>query len=106
MAKGISVTVLQMPDLLKLANGLVGNGEHVSTIKAACETIYGHGVADDVSGNVEAPTGHFYRVAQWIVVTDSQGFSDLYTYASEEEAVEEFNKLDAEYAKWWGDDSP
>lgn len=75
----------------------------VSTVLEACEALYLSGTPDDVSGNVEAPCGHFYRVARWIVTTDSQGFTDLNTYQDESEALEAFERLSEEYQKW--DDS-
>jgi hypothetical protein len=61
------------------------------------------GCADEVSGNVDAPTGHFYRVAAQIVTTDSQGFSSVTSFDSLAAAKAEFQRLDAEYAKWDGD---
>jgi hypothetical protein len=66
----------------------------------ACETFYLHGTADDVSGDVEAPTGHFYRVARWIVRTDSQGFKDLEELETEDEARAAFETLETEYDAW------
>lgn len=65
-----------------------------------CETIYLNGFSDDCSGDVDCPTGHFYRVARWIVETDSHGFSYLTAFIKESQAVEYFEACDREYAAW------
>lgn len=70
----------------------------------ALEAFAGNGSADEVSGNVESPTGHFFRVDRWIVVTDSQGFRDVQTYDTESEAEVAFRSMDEEYIQWAGDD--
>lgn len=72
----------------------------LETVKEACEAFYGHGFADESSGNVEAPTGHFYRVARWIAVTNSQGFTDLHEFETEAEAKADFAERAAEYDEW------
>lgn len=64
------------------------------------EELYGHGMADEVSGDVEAPTGHFYRVDRWIVTTDSRGFREIDAFPTEGYAHNVFESLDAEYAEW------
>lgn len=69
-----------------------------------CEEIYGNGFADEVSGDVEAPTGHFYRVHNCVVVTNSNGFSDLTEYPNESEAIGAFEALDESYSAWCDDD--
>jgi hypothetical protein len=74
----------------------------IDTVLEACEEYYMNGTYDDVSGDVEAPTGHFYRIGRYIVVTDSQGFSEFHNYSNENEAVEAFSDMDEEYAKWDG----
>jgi hypothetical protein len=73
---------------------------HESSLLAALESFYMDGVADDVDGDVESPLGHFYRVDRWIVVTDSQGFHDVRTYANVDEAKSEFAKLQQEFDRW------
>lgn len=72
----------------------------VSTVLEACEAFYMGGCPDDVSGDVEAPCGHFYRVARWIVTTDSQGFTGLDAYQDEHEALEAFERLSEDYQEW------
>lgn len=67
------------------------------------EETYMNGFADEVSGDVEAPTGHFYRVGQYIVVTNSQGFKTIYDHRCEEEAEVQFDTMNEEYCEW--DDS-
>lgn len=64
------------------------------------EAFYMNGTPDEQSGNVEAPTGHFYRVDRWIVVTNSQGFKDVYSHDSADEAEAEFVKLLDAYLEW------
>lgn len=63
-----------------------------------------NGSSDDESGDVESPTGYFYRVHRWIVTTNSQGFDDIETYDNEAEAIEAFNRRNEEYCQWAGDD--
>lgn len=68
------------------------------------EEIYMDGMADYVSGDVEAPTGHFYLIDCQMVTTDSQGFRCVENFNSMREAKEEFEKREREYAEWeWGD---
>jgi hypothetical protein len=74
----------------------------VKTILEALEAFYGNGFADEVSGDVDSPVGHFYRVDRWIVSTDSRGFRDVWNYANIAEAKREFQLLDEEYSKWDG----
>jgi hypothetical protein len=68
-----------------------------------CETAYMDGVADDVSGDVECLTGHFYRVGRHVIVTDSQGFRNRYSFDTVEEAKRNFAELDREYGDWLGE---
>jgi hypothetical protein len=72
-----------------------------------CEQVYMDGCADEISGDVEAPMGHFYRVGRFIVTTDSQGFHSLSEYADEETAHYEFEQAAVAYAEWdsWNDDA-
>lgn len=67
------------------------------------EEIYMDGMADYVSGDVEAPTGHFYLVGCQIVTTDSQGFTGVEDFMSEAKAMEEFNKRNKSYNSWMDD---
>lgn len=70
----------------------------------ACETFYMNGCADAVGGDVESPTGHFYRVHRWIVTTDNYGFKDIETYDTETEAIVAFEQRADEYTQWAGED--
>src|SRR4029077_2186483 len=73
----------------------------VKTIMDALEAFYGHGMTDEMSGNVECPsTGHFYRVDRWIVTTDDRGFRADWIYGTIAEAQSEFQKLEDEFSKW------
>ena len=70
-----------------------------------CEAVYMDGCADAVSGDVEAPTGHFYRVDNCIVATDDRGFKSFDAYEAAWEAADVFASLDEEYGEWLhGDD--
>jgi hypothetical protein len=70
------------------------------TLLAALEHFYGNDSTDEQSGDVEAPTGHFYRVDRWIVQTDSAGFNSIYTYDTEDEAKLEFVKMENDFDVW------
>ncbi len=72
----------------------------VSTLLEALETFYLNGTADEISGDVDSPVGHFYRVDRWIVTTDSQGFHSVWNYATIEAASSEFHRLDEDYSQW------
>jgi len=76
------------------------NDKTIETVLEACEANYLNGIYDDVSGDVEAPCGHFYIIERWIVVTDSQGFTNLHWFDNREEAEKAFEKLDEAYAEW------
>lgn len=52
---------------------------------------------------MEAITGHFYRVANWTVCTDSQGFHSVVEHPSEDEAKCVFNRLNRDYGIWLDD---
>jgi hypothetical protein len=67
---------------------------------AWAEEHFMNGMADEVSGNMDAPTGHFYRVERWIVTTNSQGFSDIDEYADWFTAHCEFESRDEKYGEW------
>lgn len=72
----------------------------IATVKDAILALHGHGVADDTTGNVEAPCGHVIRVDRWIVRTDSQGFTDLEEYGNVETARKWFAEYEDDYADW------
>jgi hypothetical protein len=74
--------------------------EGVTSLVDALDVLWGTGFSDDESGNVDAPTGHFFRVAHWIVTTDSQGFRSVEAFGSLGEAVREFHRRDEEYSEW------
>lgn len=67
---------------------------------AALEVFYMNGSTDEFGGDVEAPTGHFYRVDRWIVITDSQGFHQIVTANNEDDAKREFVKLQNDFDVW------
>lgn len=88
-------------ELIAEARGL---GDDVKNLLDALNTIWGHGFSDESSGTVEAPCGHFFRVEHWIVTTDSQGFHNVETYDTIEDAMSEFLHRDQEYAAWLDDE--
>lgn len=67
---------------------------------AYAESCFGNGVADYVSGDVESPTGHYYRVECNVIVTDSYGFTCLYAYSSIDKARQAVDYLDSRYEQW------
>lgn len=88
-------------ELIKIANESLGEEpRRIEGVLDACETFYTNGMYDQISGDVEAPTGHFYRVDRWIVSTNSQGHSEAITYANESEAIQAFRELDRQYYEW------
>ena len=84
-------------------------GHHFDGIKdserllPALEIFYMSGSTDDLSGDVDAPTGHFYRVARWIVRTDSAGFHAVIAYDDTSAAVDAFDELSQEFSAWEGE---
>jgi hypothetical protein len=72
----------------------------INSLQDALEVNYMNGNYDNLSGDVDAPTGHFYIIEQWILVTDSQGNKIVQSYESPVEAETAFNKLEADYDEW------
>jgi hypothetical protein len=91
-------------DLIREARKNLGEPDsESSTIKTlldALEAFYMNGCADEVSGDVEGPTGHFYRVSRWIVTTDSQGFKSVDGWPNVMAAEKAFGDADCEYREW------
>jgi hypothetical protein len=77
----------------------------VGSVLTACEAFYMNGTPDEMSGEVDSVTGHFYRVDRWIVRTDSQGFKELFTFDTDDDAMVEFQQMEQRYAAWEGDDA-
>jgi hypothetical protein len=94
---------MSQTDIIEQARADLGEPT-ISNLVEALEAFYGHGFADQRSGDVESPTGHFYRVHRWVVTTDSQGFNEVAEFDSEAEARERFSTLDDEYSEWGSDD--
>ena len=78
--------------------------EVIETLKDALEVMYTNGSFDEVGGDVEAPTGHYYQIDRWIVVTDIRGNHTIHTHESIEEAEAAFDELEAEYEAWTDDE--
>lgn len=72
----------------------------LSTVKDAILALHGHGVADEVTGDVEAPCGHVILVDRWIVVTDERGFTELTDYETANDARAAFAEHEDAYADW------
>jgi hypothetical protein len=75
-------------------------GEKVGTLLEALEAFYGHGFADEFSGDVDSPEGFFYRVHRWIVDVDTQGWKSITGHDSEDQAKADFAVRDAAYSDW------
>lgn len=86
-------------ELIALARENLGDPT-IDTVEEAVLAFHGHGVADGVTGNVEAPTGHVIRVDRWIVLTNVQGFHTLEDYESPEIATARFANYEDAYADW------
>ncbi len=91
----VAQCLLDFPDNFEAPNELLARD-----VLEACEVYYMNGCYDDLSGDSEAPTGHFYRIHRWIVTTNSQGFRFLDTFDNEDEASKAFKQRDDEYSEW------
>lgn len=80
-------------------------GEPVTSLKEALEACYMNGFYDDMSGEAQSPTGHFYRIERWIVVTDNYGFSEVLSYYNDAKAKEAFELMENDYLYWLGDEA-
>ena len=69
----------------------------------AAEEAYMTGFADEVDGDVEAPIGHFFRVGNVIVTTNTLGFKDAFAFLYEDDAKEQFRLLSRGYYYWLND---
>lgn len=78
--------------------------QNISTIKEALEACYMNGDYDDIGGEVEAPTGHYYMIENWIVITDDLGNKTVTAYPTEEEAEKVFDLLERDYTIWLGNE--
>lgn len=61
-------------------------------------------VADETSGDVEAPTGWFARCGRYVVSTDSQGFWYADRYTTRALAAAAFTRADAQFSAWFDQD--
>ncbi len=91
----VAQCLLDFPDNFEAPNELLARD-----VLEACEVYYMSGCYDNLSGDSEAPTGHFYTIHRFMVTTDSQGFRTLNVFDNEDEAQKEFNNLEAEYSEW------
>jgi hypothetical protein len=64
----------------------------VDNLREALECFYLNGFQDEVCGTVESGC-HYYRVSRWIMQTDSQGFHEVFSYDTPEEAAIAFGKI-------------
>ncbi|MBA3351734.1 MAG: hypothetical protein H0U23_04800, partial [Blastocatellia bacterium] len=82
----VEQAILDCPDFFDPSNrAIVGQD-----VLNACEAYYMNGCFDELSGDSEAPTGHFYRIHRFIVTTFSDGSRYLNTLDNEDEATKEF----------------
>ncbi len=56
-------------------------------LKPALLVIWGHGFCDDQAGSTDT-IGHVFRVGRHVLETDSQGFTDVHSYGTEDAAQE------------------
>lgn len=59
----------------------------------AIEAIYGNGVHDEIAVFEGCEPRSIVRVANWLLFTDEQGFTDASEYASDEDAQDELVKF-------------
>jgi len=78
-------------------------GVNIETIKDALEACYMNGDYDEVGGDAEAPTGHYYQIEHWIVKCDDQGNRTVETYENEIQAEEAFELLERDFSVWLGE---
>jgi hypothetical protein len=57
----------------------------------AIEAMYGHGVHDEIVSLQGSEPASIVRVANWLLLTDSQGFTDAVECDTVQEAEEEVN---------------
>jgi hypothetical protein len=104
-------------------------------LEALFDAMVTGGWANESTGDVESPTGHFARISNapnelseirqafddtlttygnvsdedmtghFLVVTDSQGFIHIHRFDSETALVHEYRNMEADYADWSADDS-
>lgn len=90
-------------ELIEQARADLGMPE-IDSATDAILAIHGHGVADEQTGETEAPYGHAIRVDRWIVRTDERGFSVLEVHSTEDLARAAFAEYDTAYAQWANDE--
>ncbi len=88
----VAQCLLDFPDNFEAPNELLARD-----VLEACEVYYLSGCYNDLSGDSEASTGHFYRIHRWIVTTYSSGNRFLDTFDNEDQAKAAFDELDEEY---------
>lgn len=104
-------TITSEEELIARAKDIFGTVEYSVffqgrdfTLLDALETFYMNGFPDDVTGDVDSPNGHVYRVARWIVRTDDRGFKNVEAHDTEAEAIHQMIRENDEYSLWAGDD--
>lgn len=75
--------------------------DNIETLEDALEACYMNGSYDDIGGDVESPTGHFFLVERWILITDSNGSKFVHRFETTEEAENRMEELQREYDEWW-----
>lgn len=59
----------------------------------AIEAMYGHGAHDEIVSLEGSEPASIVRVANWLLLTDSQGFTDAVECETVQEAEEEVNQF-------------
>ena len=75
----------------------------INSIEDALEACYMNGDYDEVGGDAEAPTGHYYQIDHWIVKCDNKGNKTVEAYENETQAEEAFELLERDFTKWLGE---
>lgn len=81
-------------ELIALAEK-VGETEVENEVEAL-EVIYGHGVADEVVGQEGFEPRSVVRIEEWLLWTDTQGFTDAERCETVEQAIEAVAKFASE----------
>ena len=68
--------------------------------------IFLDGLADAESGEVEAPTGHFYRVFNRVTCTGEDGIGFTRFFLNYEDAIRFYDALLEQYAHWLNEVDP
>ena len=78
-------------------------GKYNCSMAVYLDCLAGNGGEDDWTGDGDIGESTL-RFGKWLVSYDDRGFIEAYKYDSEEEAVAEFQRIDAAFAEFRGDE--